>query len=196
MYFFSLIIDTSKLINLSKKPALIKITQVTAFHRMKWQNVRDFQFDFPIDYRFGSFFPRDSASRYRHESSAANSRRHKISRLNRYHVTASLTKLVRTPGFRLINRVTIYGPLNLSPSVVVSSFLIEHASAIARISRIGAAHSISLVIGMRSTLGITYGRNADDRRWKNGQPTTSRSWNYPLICTSMNFGALSSASLK
>jgi len=160
---------------------------------MKWQNVRDY---FPIDYRFGSFFfPAIARLAIGMNREPRISHRHKISRLNRYHVI-SLTKLVRTPGFRLINRVSIYGPLNLSPSVVVSSFLIEHASAIARISRIGAAHSISLVIGMRSTLGITYGRNADDRRWKNGRPTTSRSWNYPLICTSMNFGALSLASLK
>lgn len=124
------------------------------------------------------------------------SRGHKISRLNGYHVTASLTKLVRTAGFRLINRVPIYTALILSPSVFVSSFLTEHASAIARVSRAGTAHSISLVIGMRSTLGITYGRNADDRRWKNERPATSRSWNYPLICASTNFGALSSASLK
>lgn len=105
------------------------------------------------------------------------SRRYKISRLNEYRVTASLTKLVRMPGFRLINSIyqrdalclsfLIFSPrLSLSVSLFfISSFLSEHTGA--------RANPISLVTGMRSTLAIAYGRNADGRRWKNARATTT-----------------------
>lgn len=125
------------------------------------------------------------------------SRGHKISRLNEYRVTASLTKLVRTPGFRSINSTYTCAALSFPLSPFRFHLVFSHRACGRSRASLSAARPIGpRYIGMRSTRGIAYGRNADDRRWKNGRVSRRREPVVKLsslICAYIhtNFGALS-----
>jgi len=101
------------------------------------------------------------------------------------YIVASLTAESERRDFTWLTVPISLSTIPFSSLALVSSLLVGYASLLSR-----TAHPISLVIGTRSTLGIAYKRNANDRRWKNERSTTSRSWNYPLICAYELRGAL------
>lgn len=101
------------------------------------------------------------------------------------YIVASLTAESERRDFTWLTVSISLSTIPFSSLALVSSLLVGYASLLSR-----TAHPISLVIGTRSTLRIAYKRNANDRRWKNERSTTSRSWNYPLICAYELRGAL------